>query len=160
MRKPSFNSIVHAGNRAALSAFLLAIAAFAWACEGPPSAESLKEWGPLDHHSADDDKAAAARQGQAAPPAKAPKGSDIAQLVELTWRQQCTSCHGASGKGDGQMGAMVGAVDLTSEELQAKASDAELAAIIKGGKDKMPKFNLPDPVVMGLVARIRQLRGR
>ncbi len=125
------------------------------ACESPPSAESLKEWTPNDHHSADDDKAAAARQG-----AQAPKGNDTAQLVDLAWRTQCTTCHGAMGKGDGQMGPMVQAPDLTSEALQSKATDAELYAIIKNGKGKMPKFDLPDPVVQGLVGRVRQLRGR
>jgi mono/diheme cytochrome c family protein len=126
------------------------------ACEGPPSADSLKEWSPGDHHSADDEKAAqAGRQG-----APQPKGGDTGQLVELTWRQQCTSCHGPMGKGDGQMGPMLHAPDLTDATLQSKATDAELAAIIKGGKDKMPKFDLPDPVVAGLVARIRLLKGR
>jgi cytochrome c oxidase cbb3-type subunit 3 len=131
-------------------------------CEGAPSAESLKEWTPGDHHSADDNKVAAARPGQVAPVPKAAasNGSDIPQLVELTWRQQCTPCHGALGKGDGQMGPMLGAKDLTSEALQSKVTDDELAAVIKGGRGKMPKFNLPDPVVLGLVARIRQLRGR
>jgi cytochrome c oxidase cbb3-type subunit 3 len=130
--------------------FLLVLTA---ACEGPPSADSLKEWAPGDHHSADDDRAgsAAARQG-----APAPKGSETAQLVELAWRQQCAACHGMMGKGDGPTGPMVQAPDLTS----TKATDAELAAIIKGGKGKMPKFDLPDPVVQGLVARIRQLKGR
>jgi mono/diheme cytochrome c family protein len=126
-------------------------------CEGPPSAGSLKEWSPGDHHSADDEKnaALAGRQGP-----QAPKGGEVGQLVELTWRQQCTSCHGPMGKGDGQMGPMLHAPDLTDPALQAKATDAELATIIKGGKDKMPKFDLPEPVLEGLVARIRQLKGR
>jgi len=127
------------------------------ACDSAPSPDSLKEWSPGDHHSADDEKNAslAARQG-----AQQPKGGDTQQLVELTWRQQCTSCHGPMGKGDGQMGPMLHAPDLTDATLQSKASDAELAAVIKGGKDKMPKFDLPDPVVAGLVARIRALKGR
>jgi cytochrome c oxidase cbb3-type subunit 3 len=135
--------------------FLLILTA---ACESPPSADSLREWSANDHHSADDDKlggAGAPRQG-----APAPKGNDTPQLVELAWRQQCVACHGAMGKGDGPTGPMVQAPDLTSGELQAKVSDAELAAIIKGGKGKMPKFDLPDPVVQGLVAKIRQLKGR
>jgi cytochrome c oxidase cbb3-type subunit 3 len=126
-------------------------------CEGPPSADSLKEWSANDHHSADDDKQGGAAARQAAP---APKGGDTPQLVELAWRQQCVACHGAMGKGDGPTGPMVQAPDLTNAELQAKASDAELSAIIKGGKGKMPKFDLPDPVVQGLVARIRLLKGR
>lgn len=127
------------------------------ACEGPPSAGSLKEWTPKDHHSNDDDKG---QQGQVAQGARQAPGSDTPQLVELTWRQQCVTCHGPMGKGDGQMGPMLHAPDLTNDGLQAKATDAELAAIIKGGRDKMPPFNLPDPVIQGLVARIRQLRGR
>ncbi|HEY6462206.1 MAG TPA: cytochrome c [Polyangiaceae bacterium] len=126
------------------------------ACESPPSGSEVREWRPDDHHSADDDKGGT----QQAPGAKGAPGSDVPQLVDLTWRQQCTTCHGAMGRGDGQMGPMLHAPDLTNDALQAKATDAELAAIIKGGRDKMPAFNLPDPVVQGLVARIRQLRGR
>jgi cytochrome c oxidase cbb3-type subunit 3 len=64
------------------------------------------------------------------------------------------------GKGDGQMGAIVQAPDLTRDDLQASLSDVEMAALIKKGKNKMPPFNLPDPVIQGLVARVRQLRGR
>jgi len=139
--------------------FWLGVLPFLVGCEGPPQADSLKEWSPGDHHSADDEKNAAQAGRQGAPQPKG-GGGDTAQLVELTWRQQCTSCHGPMGKGDGQMGPMLHAPDLTDAALQSKATDAELAAIIKGGKDKMPKFDLPDPVVAGLVARIRQLKGR
>jgi hypothetical protein len=32
------------------------------------------------------------------------------------------------------------------------------ASTIKTGKNKMPKFELPDPVLQGLVLRIRSLR--
>jgi mono/diheme cytochrome c family protein len=127
------------------------------ACEGPPAVGTLKEWTPGDHHSQDDDKASGPQSAQGA---RQPAGSDVPQLVELTWRQQCTPCHGPMGRGDGQMGPMLHAPDLTSADLQAKVTDPEMAAIIKGGKDKMPAFNLPDPVLQGMVARIRQMRGR
>jgi cytochrome c553 len=127
------------------------------ACEGPPAVGSLPVWDAGEHHSTDDEKASGA---QAAQGSRQPTGSDVPQLVELTWRQQCTSCHGPMGKGDGQMGPMLHAPDLTSPELQSKVTDPEMAAIIKGGKDKMPAFNLPDPVLQGMVARIRQMRGR
>ena len=128
------------------------------ACEQPPDADSLKEWGPGDHHSADDDKLNAGAQ---ASPSRGPKGTDdTPQLVELTWRQQCVQCHGGMGKGDGQMGPMLQAPDLTRQEWQAKVTDADMAAVIKNGKNKMPKFDVPDPVIVGLVARIRSLRGR
>ncbi len=129
------------------------------ACDRPPSADSLKEWTSADHHSADDDRlsggAAAAQQG----PRQGPGGaaSDVAQLVDLTWRQQCTSCHGPMGRGDGQMGPMVQAPDLTRADFQGQATDAAIAAVIKTGRNRMPRFDLPDPVVAGLVARIRAL---
>jgi cytochrome c oxidase cbb3-type subunit 3 len=55
---------------------------------------------------------------------------------------------------------MLHAPDLTSPDLQAKVTDPEMAAIIKGGKDKMPAFNLPEPVLQAMVARIRLMRGR
>jgi len=127
-------------------------------CERPPDAESLKEWTPSDHHSQDDDKAAMGAQGSGA---TSPKGSGgDAQLVDIAWRQQCTSCHGPMGKGDGQMGPMVHAPDLSRDDWQAKITDAEMAATIKNGRNRMPKFDLPEPVLRGLVARIRSLRGR
>jgi cytochrome c oxidase cbb3-type subunit 3 len=140
------------------------------ACQQAPAAESLREWTPADHHSNDDDKLAMrGQQRQAAP---APGGSrqgaksgaasvdadQIAQLVEVTWRQQCSNCHGAGGHGDGQMGPMVHATDFTSAEWQSRATDADMATAIKLGKNRMPRFDLPDSVVAGLVARIRSLR--
>jgi mono/diheme cytochrome c family protein len=133
-------------------------ASLCFACESPPSVASLQDWKPSDHHSSDDEKASGPQAPQGG--RQQPAGGDTAQLVDLAWRQQCTSCHGPMGKGDGQMGPMVRAPDLTAEELQSKVSDQEMAAIIKGGRSKMPAFNLPDPVIQGLVARVRQLRGR
>jgi cytochrome c oxidase cbb3-type subunit 3 len=143
-----------------LCASAAVLALLAVACDQEPSADSLKVWSAGDHHSADDDKAASGAQaapGQAQPA----RGDETAQLVELAWRQQCSSCHGNMGRGDGQMGPMVQAPDLTREDWQSRVSDADIAAIIKSGRNKMPAFGtLPDPVVQGLVARIRQLRGR
>ena len=133
---------------------LVTIAALA-ACDDPPAAESLKEWTPADHHSTDDGKLSAA--GGAGP--RDSGAGDVGQLVELAWRQQCTPCHGPGGHGDGQMGPMVSAPDLSRPELQ-KTSDAEMASIIKNGRNRMPKFDLPEPVVRGLVARVRSFRQR
>jgi hypothetical protein len=149
--------------RAGIAFALAAFAAFAaLACEAPPSAASLKEWTPADHHSSDDDKltaqpnAARAAQG---PAARRSPSSDVAQLVDITWRQQCTQCHGSGGKGDGQMGPMVRAPDLTRADWQKTVTDAELAATIKNGKNRMPKFDLPEAVLQGLIKRIRALQG-
>lgn len=134
-------------------------AAGALACNGPPSAESLPEWTPRDHHSADDQKLAA-QQGQAPAQRGQGQGTDIPQLVDLTWRQQCSACHGASGRGDGQMGPMLQVRDLTAPEWQSQVTNEQIAVTIKNGKNKMPKFDLPDPVIQGLVQRIRTLRGQ
>jgi cytochrome c oxidase cbb3-type subunit 3 len=136
-------------------------AASAGACDRPPSADSLKEWTPADHHSTDDDKlGAAAGQKAGRPAGSAAAAGDVAQLVDITWRQQCATCHGAMGRGDGQMGPMVQAPDLTRGEWQSRVTDLEMAATIKAGKNRMPSFNLPDPVLSGLVARIRSLQVR
>jgi cytochrome c oxidase cbb3-type subunit 3 len=64
------------------------------------------------------------------------------------------------GRGDGQIGPMVQAPDLTRTDWQAKVSDGEMATTIRSGRNKMPAFNLPDPVLTGLVARIRSLKAR
>jgi cytochrome c oxidase cbb3-type subunit 3 len=103
-------------------------------------------------------KGAAQPAGGQAPAEKESPEDNVAQLVDLTWRQQCTTCHGASGKGDGQMGPMVKAPDLTNADWQATVSDADIAALIKNGKNRMPKFDLPGPVIAGLVAHVRGLR--
>jgi mono/diheme cytochrome c family protein len=145
-------------SRAVLLMLALLVAIAAPACDRPPSADSLPQWTQADHHSSDDDKAAAAGGAQVARAASAAPGGDVAQLVDLTWRQQCMTCHGPMGRGDGQMGPMVQAPDLTRAEWQSKVTDAEMAATIKGGRNRMPSFNLPDPVLSGLVARIRSLR--
>jgi hypothetical protein len=124
------------------------------ACDQAPSADSLPEWKPADHHSMDDN--GGATSGQQAPGGK---GGETAQLVDMAWKQQCTQCHGPMGRGDGQMGAMLHARDLTDPDWQSKVTDADIASSIKNGKNKMPKYDLPDPVLQGLVSRIRQLKG-
>ena len=136
---------------------LLALAALA-ACERPPSASSLKEWTPADHDRAEEmAKTSSGQQAAAQPQAK---GDDKSALVEVAWVQNCAVCHGALGKGDGPNGPMVKASDLTLAEWQTKVTDEEIAATIKNGKGRMPKFDLPDSVIRGIVGRIRATRGR
>jgi mono/diheme cytochrome c family protein len=62
----------------------------------------------------------------------------------------CVVCHGENGKG-----GIAGAKDMTISKL----SDAEMAAMIKNGKNAMPKYkNLTDDQVNSLVAYIRTLK--
>jgi cytochrome c oxidase cbb3-type subunit 3 len=130
---------------------VLGVGLGAVACDRPPSADGLKDWTPADH---DGEKKAPSKQG--------PKGDGggVLPLVELTWRNQCQSCHGPIGHGDGPQGPMFKAQDLSREEWQAKISDAEIAASITNGKGRMPKFELSEDVVRGLVGRVRSFRGR
>lgn len=116
------------------------------------SSVELREWTPADHDG-EQKQAASGKQG-----AKGDAGA-TPTLVEVTWRQQCATCHGVTGKGDGPQGPMFKAADLGREEWQSKVKDDEIATTIKNGKGRMPKFDLPDEVVQGLVVRIRSFRG-
>ena len=132
------------------SLFLLAPVALA-ACDRPPSADGLREWTPQDH----DKKENSGQQG-----APSSSADEAQMLVEMSWAQSCAPCHGPVGHGDGPKGALVKAPDLTNPEWQGKASDADIARQIHDGKGLMPKFDtLPEPVVSGLIARIRASRG-
>jgi cytochrome c oxidase cbb3-type subunit 3 len=130
---------------------LLLLGMGAFACDRAPSAEGLKEWTPADHEG---EKKNAANQG--------PKGDagGAPALVEITWRAQCASCHGANGHGDGPQGPMFKAQDLSKAEWQDKVKDEEIASSISNGKGRMPKFELPPDVVKGLVGRVRSFRGK
>jgi cytochrome c oxidase cbb3-type subunit 3 len=55
---------------------------------------------------------------------------------------------------------MFKASDLSRAEWQDKVNDDEIAATIVNGKGRMPKFELPEDVVKGLVVRVRSFRGR
>ncbi|MGO8992898.1 MAG: c-type cytochrome [Polyangiaceae bacterium] len=153
----------------------LALAAFALvACERPPSADSLQAWTPADHDRAEEQSSQATRptapppkggrsegsQGSQGGPQKANPNASAQQLVEITWEQACFPCHGPVGHGDGPNGPMVNAPDITRDDVLSKITDDEIAAQIKNGKNRMPKFDLPEAVVRGLVARIRANRGR
>lgn len=111
-----------------------------------PERGETREWKPSDH-----DQPA----GAAEPQTPAPPMTD-AQLATVAWQERCATCHGKVGRGDGPQGPMLGARDLTSDEFLGKTSDAELAAVIRDGKNRMPGFpNLPKRVVDGLIKRIR-----
>jgi mono/diheme cytochrome c family protein len=123
------------------------------ACDRPPSSAEVKDWTPADH---DGEKSVGPNSKQGAKG----DGGGTPALVEITWRQQCATCHGAGGKGDGPQGAMFKAADLGREEWQSKVKDEEIGATIQNGKGRMPKFDLPEDVVKGLVLRVRSFRGQ
>ena len=138
-----------------LAVFGMATITFgALGCDRAPSPAGLKEWKPEDH---DGEKSmAGAKQG----PKGAAGAGGIAMLVDVAWKNQCQTCHGASGHGDGPQGPMFKAADLGREEWQSKVKDEEIAATILNGRGRMPKFELPEELVKGLVGRVRSFRER
>jgi cytochrome c oxidase cbb3-type subunit 3 len=112
----------------------------------------MTEWTPADHDG--EQRGGNAKQG-----AKVQgDAGGTAPLVEIAWRQQCATCHGSAGRGDGPQGPMFKAADLSNPEWQAKVKDEDIANAIQNGKGRMPKFDLPPDVVKGLVTRIRSFK--
>jgi len=162
----------------------LALSIAVSACDRAPS--DLREWKAEDHDRSDETEGRAAPPPRGAPAASsaaqgtpsggraptavgstlpananvAPSGDALATLVDVTWRTQCSVCHGVSGRGDGPQGPMVHAPDLSRGDWQSKVTDDEIAHMIVTGKDKMPRFDFPPDVVAGLTRRVRALRGR
>lgn len=133
---------------------MLSLLACLGACDSRPA---LREWQPSDHQP---------------PPTVAPEGQgtgstgaedDIdpnARAALALWGQKCASCHGDSGRGDGTSrppGARP--PDLT---VKSARTDAELHAIIKGGRGMMPAFGdqLTDLGITALVQHVRGLAGK
>jgi mono/diheme cytochrome c family protein len=142
-------------------AFFLVVLATAglFACDRAPSADGLHDWTVADHDRSEENKRVqSGAQASAAPRGSGSPKNDQAQLIELTWRQNCAQCHGITGHGDGPNGALVKAPDLTNPDLQAKMSDPDIVNAIKNGRNLMPKFDFSDAVTAGLVARVRAIK--
>jgi mono/diheme cytochrome c family protein len=83
---------------------------------------------------------------------------DGSQGEALYKKAKCAMCHSADGSASTPAGKQFKARDLRSPEVQ-KQSDAELAALIRDGKGKMPSFGsaLKAEEIQDLVAFIRKL---
>jgi mono/diheme cytochrome c family protein len=87
-----------------------------------------------------------------------PAGTRAQSDAAKIFKTNCSLCHGPDGSGYTPSGKALKAKDLRSAEVQ-KQSDAELAAVISKGRNKMPAFGSkfsPD-VINSLVAYIRQM---
>jgi cytochrome c len=87
--------------------------------------------------------------------------------TERLWKAQCSSCHGAAGKGDTEQGQKMKIADMTAADFQAKPSDEFKNAILngvkkeKGGvKQEMTAFKdqLTPEQVDALIAYIRTFK--
>lgn len=81
-----------------------------------------------------------------------------AQDAAGTFKMKCAVCHGANGDGNTAVGKKLMVRDLASPDVQ-KQTDADLAAIIGKGKNKMPPYrnSLNDGQIKDLVGYIRTL---
>lgn len=72
------------------------------------------------------------------------------------FKTKCAACHGQTGAGDTVMGKKLGIRPLGSADVQ-KQTDAQLLAIVTGGKNKMPAYGgkIADADLKALVAHIR-----
>jgi cytochrome c553 len=82
-----------------------------------------------------------------------------------TWTASCARCHGADGKGQTNMGRLLGAKDYTDPAVQAALTDdAAFKSIKEGLKTKdgktamKPAQNLSDSDIKGLVAYMRTFK--
>ncbi|MGD0859252.1 MAG: cytochrome c [Terracidiphilus sp.] len=76
-----------------------------------------------------------------------------------TYKSKCAPCHGVDGLAATPAGKMLKAASFKDPAI-VKAQDAELIAIVKSGKNKMPAFagKLPDDQIKAAVAYIRTLQ--
>ena len=77
---------------------------------------------------------------------------------EDVFKSKCALCHGTDGMADTPAGKALKAASFKDPAI-IKTPDAELIAIVKSGKNKMPSYKgkIPDDQIKGLVAYIRGL---
>ena len=75
-----------------------------------------------------------------------------------TYKAKCAMCHGADGLGTTPAGKAMKAASFKDPAI-VKAPDAQLIAIVKSGKNKMPAYagKLTDDQIKAAVAYIRTL---
>jgi cytochrome c6 len=85
--------------------------------------------------------------------------SCLAQSGAELYKSKCQMCHAADGSGNTPAGQKMKARPFNSPDVM-KESDAELTAIIKKGKNKMPasEGKLTDAQITDLVAYIHTLQ--
>lgn len=116
--------------------------------------EELQEWSPKDH---DHTGSPSAGQVDASQPA-ALQEHGISDVVLATWQQNCVTCHGVIGRGDGPQGRALRPPDFSHPIWQKNALDDHLRRTIEKGRGAMPPFgHLPEDTVTGLIRLIRLL---
>jgi mono/diheme cytochrome c family protein len=134
------------------AALSLSFAASTFACNGAPA--DLRPWKASDHDHTANPNADQVQVTDAGSPAS---NHGLDDVTIVAWQQNCTTCHGPLGRGDGPQGQLVHAADLSRPDWQAAVTDEAIADVIRQGRGRMPSFNLPDATITRLVALIRML---
>lgn len=132
----------------------LLVAAFLVTSHGCSRTGDLEEWSPADH-----DHTGTPSSGQVSASQTSPLAEyGISDVVLAAWRQNCVTCHGITGQGDGPQGRTLRPPDFTHPLWQKNALDDHMRRTIKRGRGSMPGFgHLPDSTVDGLIRLIRLL---
>jgi mono/diheme cytochrome c family protein len=130
----------------------LVLTALAVGCNDTPA--DLRSWRPTDHDHTENPNA---DQVQVTDAGSSEPGHGLDDVTIVAWQQNCTSCHGSLGRGDGPQGPMVHAADLSRPDWQATVTDDAIATTIRQGRGRMPGFKLPDATVQSLVRLVRML---
>jgi mono/diheme cytochrome c family protein len=87
--------------------------------------------------------------------------SVLAQSPETTFKENCSGCHGESGRGDTPIGKALMVPSFKDASI-ARKSDTDLLRAIKNGSGKMPAFQgkLQDREVTALVRYVHQLQNK
>lgn len=126
------------------------------ACKGEDPALSV--WTPADHNNQTTPNAGQVDTEKPRPNMPDLTKHGVDEVVLATWKQNCMTCHGVIGRGDGPQGAMMKPPDFTSAAFQSRALDSELKHAIQKGRGRMPAFpQIPDKTVDGLISLIRML---
>jgi cytochrome c6 len=82
----------------------------------------------------------------------------LSQSAGDLYKSKCQMCHGADGKGNTPVAKTMGVRDFKSPEV-AKESAADMIAVTKNGKNKMPAYKdkLTDEQIKDLVTYLRGL---
>ena len=85
--------------------------------------------------------------------------SASAQSAADNYKSKCAMCHGPDGAANTPAGKAMQTPAVTAPQF-AKASDAELLAILKNGKAKMPAYTgkLTDDQMKALILYMRSLK--
>lgn len=139
-------------NTSPVVALSISLVALVFGCNSTPA--DLRQWKASDHdHTVNPNQ----DQVQVTDAGSEAQNHGLDDVTIVAWQQNCTTCHGALGRGDGPQGQLVHAADLSRPDWQASVTDEAIAATIRDGRGRMPSFNLPDATITRLVALVRML---